>query len=74
MRSFMMFFGSCGHTTVEEVSDETWERYATKPGYSGIGELPPCRSRTGHKTRMVYVYPGRFTQCSNCMRADMEGL
>lgn len=71
MKNLMMFFGSCGHTTVQEISAESWERYATKPGYSGIGELPPCRSRTGRKTRMVYVYPGRFCVCQDCFAEDL---
>jgi alkanesulfonate monooxygenase SsuD/methylene tetrahydromethanopterin reductase-like flavin-dependent oxidoreductase (luciferase family) len=66
-----MFFGSCGHTTIEEVSDETWLKYATEPGFSAIGQLPTCRSRTGRKTRMVYVYPGRYCICADCTRAEV---
>ena len=74
MKSLLMFFGSCGHTTVREVDDATWERFATRPGHGAIGELPPCRSRTGRRTRMVYVYPGRYMICQDCMRDEAGGL
>lgn len=72
MRNLLMFFGSCGHTTVNEVSDETWLRYATQPGFSAISELPPCPSRTGRRSRMVYVHPGRYCICLDCMKLDDE--
>jgi len=69
-----MFFGSCGHTTVDEVDDETWLRYATKPGFSAISELPPCPSRTGRRLRMVYVHPGRYCTCVPCMKLEDEAI
>lgn len=65
-----MFFGSCGHTTVDEVDDATWLRYATQPGFAAISELPPCPSRTGRRLRMVYVHPGRYCICLPCMKLE----
>jgi|HubBroStandDraft_6_1064221.scaffolds.fasta_scaffold625667_3 hypothetical protein len=67
MRNLMMFFGSCGHVTVEEIDDAEWVNYTTQTGYGSLGPLAPCRTRTGRKTRMVYVYPGRFMVCKDCM-------
>lgn len=72
MRNLLMFHGSCGHTTVEEVDDGTWERFASQVGHGPFGPDTACRSRMGRKTRTVYVRPLRFAQCVTCMREDME--
>lgn len=71
MKNLLMFFGSCGHTTVEEIDDETWLKFATT---SGRGEVPPHRSRTGRTTRMVYVSPRRYTVCTDCMRVAFQAV
>jgi hypothetical protein len=74
MKNLLMFFGDCGHTTVTEIDDEQWERWTTQPGYNAIGPMAPNRTRVGRKTRMVYVYPGRFCVCEDCFAADMMDL
>lgn len=74
MRNLMMFFGSCGHTTIEELTDEQWERYAYGRGFGGLGELEPNRYRVGSKTRMVYVNPGRYCVCKDCFEEEWADL
>lgn len=70
MRNLMMFHGSCGHTEVTEISDLLFEKYTLVPGHGPLGEIPPCQSRTGKKTRMVYVWPARYFQCLQCAMED----
>ena len=64
MRNLMLFHGSCGHTTVNEVPAETWERFAKRARN---------RTRTGRDTRMVYVEPDRFCICQDCMTEQPQG-
>lgn len=65
-----MVFNSCGHVTIEEVDDATFEKYTTQPGFSAIGTIPPCRFRVGRTRRRAYVYPGRYTSCYGCFVAS----
>lgn len=72
LRNLVMFHGSCGHTTITEVSTEEWDKLATQPTHGPIHTGPPNRSRTGSKTRMVYVLPMRYCPCQPCLLADLD--
>lgn len=61
MKNWLTFYGSCGHTTIEEVHDDEWDE-AAEQNYT----LMCCDG----SARMVYVYPVRFFTCANC--ADEE--
>jgi hypothetical protein len=74
VKNELMVFNSCGHVTIEEVSDETFDKYTKEPGYSAIGELPPCRFRVGRTRRRAYVYPGRYSACLDCFKDDCLDL
>jgi hypothetical protein len=60
MKSLLMFFGSCGHVTTEEVSAAVWDRFAKNNYNVSAADL---------SARMVYVYPWRYCICQDCMRA-----
>lgn len=73
----MTFYGSCGHTTVEEIDDSTWERFATIPGHGPLGqEAEPNFSVTCPEddVQMVYVYPLRFFLCQKCGAEEIEAM
>lgn len=60
MRNLLLFQGSCGHTTVDEVSDEVFEQVAARAN----------RVCVGKRTRAVYVWPRRFMICQRCMQVE----
>jgi hypothetical protein len=72
MRNVIMFFASCGHVEIREVSDKEWLKYVTEPGHGPLGTSPPCRFKIGKKTRIVYVYPLRYSCCYECFKATEE--
>lgn len=60
MRNLLLFQASCGHTTVDQVSDEVFEQAAARCN----------RVRVGKRIRTVYVYPYRYQVCQRCMMAE----
>lgn len=74
MKYEMMFFGSCGHVEITEISQKAFVRYTQELGFNAIGTIPPCRFRIGRVRSRVYVYPGRYCACSECWKADMDGI
>lgn len=71
LKNEMMFFGSCGHVTIEEISNRQFEKYTTTKGYTGMAEVAPCTFRVGRTRRRVYVYPGRYCECQDCFKTTM---
>jgi hypothetical protein len=73
MKYELMIFNSCGHVEITEVSQKTFVRYTQELGYSAIGTMPPCKFRIGRTRSRAYVYPGRYSACSECFKADWDG-
>lgn len=77
MKNLRMFFGSCGHTTVDELSTEDWNR-ANKTAEELTRAMPFGRASndtysvecSDGEARMVYIYPTRYCICQNCFRED----
>jgi hypothetical protein len=70
MRSELMVFNSCGHVTLEVVSDEVFNNFTRVPGHGPLGEVPPCRFRVGKTRRRAYVYPARYSSCYECFKTS----
>jgi len=62
MTNLLIFYGSCGHVTQEEVSSDEWVD-AAENNYTIV-----CSD--GY-TRMVYVRPRRFFLCVDCIEEDI---
>ena len=62
MVNLLTFYGSCGHTTIEQVEDEEWEG-ADKSYY----RIYCC----DNSTRMVYVYQSTYFLCVECREEEM---
>lgn len=73
MKSLLMFFGSCGHVDVLEVSAEQWQEAVDRTPAGPLGDnYLKNRFKLGRKTRIVYVYPTRYFICLACMKAQDE--
>lgn len=61
MTSWLVFHGSCGHTTRQEIDWDTWEHMLRHAAWT----------RTGRTNRAMYVFPNRFMICSDCVADDL---
>jgi hypothetical protein len=67
-----MFFGSCGHVDIKQVSDEEWQALVDHRPSGPLGNAyARNRSKVGIRTRTVYIYPTRYCICQTCV---MEAL
>jgi len=67
MKHLLTFYGSCGHTTVEDIQEDIWNRVVTTPF-----PVVECTDiNTGEVVaKMVYCSPSRYSVCGNCMKEE----
>jgi hypothetical protein len=60
MNNLLTFYGACGHTTIETITDEEWSEVDNHYTVTCVGEA----------TRMVYVRPSRVFNCQECVEEE----
>jgi hypothetical protein len=68
VKNLVMFFGSCGHVDIKQVSDEEWQSFVNQHPAGPLGNAyAKNRFKVGVRTRTVYVYPTRYCICQACV-------
>lgn len=61
MNNLLTFYGACGHTTIESLTEEDWQELDSKH------YTVTCADES---VRMVYVRPSRVFKCEECMEEE----
>ncbi len=74
MKNILRFYGSCGHTTNEEISKEQFENWTAERIVKSIfGDYPHKNEVTIEDgDQIVHVEPFRWCSCEKCMMEDMK--